>query len=276
MTSKIPNRIAQEDLENVTTWALPNVGASGKTLPSAEKEARERRQRSEEIIEDVDGDDLSFAPMTAQELQALTESAEKEGFNKGYQEGFAKGESDGRERGLEQSRLKADEVLSAQVSQLLQIAESLVEPIAEQDRALEKLLLDYVLVLTRQLLERELQTDSTHVLNAVKKAIQALPVGADNITVTVNPDDLALIETYAEERNKDWSFQADSQMLPGGCLIETAQSLVDYTIEQRLEVLSEQFRNKQLASDDDDSDESSSYHGSETDQLYPGDSGEPE
>lgn len=250
MTSKLPNRIALEDLKGVSTWALPNVGTAGKVLSSAEKEARERHQRDQEIIEDVDDKDLPFAPMTAKELQAITEAAEKEGFNKGYQEGFTKGEQDGRERGLEQSKKQADQVLSTQVGQLLQIAEALVEPIAEQEQALEKLLLDYVLTLTAQLLERELQIDSTQVLGAVQKAIQALPVGATNIKVSVNPDDLALIETYAEETKKDWSFLADAQMLPGGCRIETEESLVDYTIEQRLEELSEQFLNKQLASVD--------------------------
>lgn len=258
MTSKLPNRIAFEDLHDVTAWAPPSVGSGGKVLSSAEKESRERQRREQEIIEDVDGDNFDFSPMTAEDLQAITEAAEKEGFDKGYKQGLSKGELEGKKKAYDETTAQANEVLSNQVSQLLSIAEALIDPIDTQENELEKTLLNYVVELTRQLLERELQSDSSQVLTFLQRAVQALPIGAENIKVMLNPDDLALVETYAQEHQKDWSFQSDPNMLPGGCRIETRESLVDYSMEHRFESLCKQFLNRQLSGDDEDEVESES------------------
>ncbi len=127
---------------------------------------------------------------------------------------------------------------------------------AEQDDALEQMLVEMVSTLTRSLIARELLTDSSHILQLVQSALSALPIGANNLTLYLGPDDLAMVEAYAEEQRKDWQFIGDSSLLPGGCRLETRESRVDFSMETRLEALLEQFTSKELSGGDEvDSDE---------------------
>ena len=80
-------------------------------------------------------------------------------------------------------------------------------------------------------------------------------MGAKNIRITLNPDDLAAVETYAEEQQLDWKFMGDSKLQPGGCRIETPESRVDYSVSTRLQTVLEQFVTKQLAGSEDESQE---------------------
>ncbi len=260
MSYKSPNIIASEDLGEFDVWRLPDVGDATKVLPSAEKEQKDRVARSDEIIEEVDLEEsLELSPITAEELQAITEAAEKEGFIQGEKAGFEQGQKEGHEQGYQAGLEKAEQesrpVFEQQVAQLLQVAEALIDPISHQQQQLETTLLDYVTSLTRQLVERELLQDSSHILGVVKQAITALPVGSSHTTVCLNPDDLAVIETFSEENNKDWKFRGDPQILPGGCRIQTDESLVDFTIESKLQAMFGQFLDRQLTSSSDESED---------------------
>jgi flagellar assembly protein FliH len=79
-----------------------------------------------------------------------------------------------------------------------------------------------------------------------------LPVGSKNIRISLNPDDLAAVETYAAEQQLEWKFFGDVSLQPGGCRIDTQESRVDYSVSTRLQTLLEQFVTKQLASGDDE------------------------
>lgn len=251
MSKKIPNIIAAEHLENVSAWQLPSMDGSDNVIPSAEKELRDRAARADEVIEDVeDEESLMLSPITAEELQEITESAEREGFDQGKKIGLEQGQKEGHEAGyqagLEQAKTESNQVLEQQVSQLLQIAEALISPIDDQQTQLQSTLLQYVTVLTQQVIERELIQDSSHILSCVKQSIASLPVGAKNIKIILNPDDLALVESYSEEFDKGWRFQGDQQLLPGGCRIETRESLVDFSVESKMKAMFSQFLEGQL------------------------------
>lgn len=245
MSTQKPNRIAAEHLSGVSSWLLPEVGDGAKVLSSAEKEQREREARANEVMEDVEGD-VELTPITAEELQALTAEAEKEGFDKGYREGFAKGEADGKKLAIESTEKQAKTALDAQVGALLQIAEALMNPIADQEQQLKQMLLSYVTTLTQELLSRELKLDSQCVLQTVQAAIDALPVGAQAISVTVNPEDLELVEQYAESQSANWSFITDSDLQRGGCVVKTPDSTVLNTVEQRLRDICQKFLDAEL------------------------------
>ncbi|WP_439134318.1 flagellar assembly protein FliH [Pseudomaricurvus sp.] len=277
MIAKLPNLIASEDLQNCNSWNLPEVGRGANILSAetkkrqkleAERKAQHERERQSqsasqangtsqahgELIEDVGDEALSYAPLTADQLQDMADAAEKEGFDLGYGEGVVKGIAEGKKQGYEDGLAQAQEEirekLTTQVSQLLQVAEALVEPIQQQEDQLQQLLLSYVTTLTEQVIERELVQDSSHILSVVQRAVQALPVGAESIKVILNPDDLALVETYAQDHEKPWLFRGDGDMQPGGCRIESAESLIDFSVESRMKAMFSQFLDKQLVSSD--------------------------
>jgi flagellar assembly protein FliH len=272
MTGKLPNLIAAEDLKDYNAWSLPDVGTGAKVLAAqqlkrqqlaaqlrAEAELQLQREiqteqaaapQDGEIIEDVIDDGRAYSPLTAEQLQEMSEAAEKEGFDQGYGEGvvqgIAEGKKQGYEDGLAQAQAEARETLSTQVSQLLQIAEALVDPIGEQQAQLQALMLSYVTTLTEQVIERELRADPVHIQSVIERAFAALPVGAEKIKVVLNPADLALVEQYAAEQDPSWLFVGDPQLQAGGCRVESAESLINYSVEARVQALFAQFLDQQL------------------------------
>ncbi len=244
----LANRIPSSELGECQPWQLPEIDARGNIVASVEKQARDRRasedgsgENSGELIEDVDGHP-PIKPLTAEMLKEIADAAEQEGRERGYREGLDEGREAGRAQALAEKR----PLLEQQQKRLAQVAGALFQPMHEQDSAIESLMVEMICTLSRHIVRRELITDSGHILQIVREALAALPVGAKNLQVFLNPDDLALVETFAEEQQKDWRFIGDADLLPGGCRLETRESLVDYTVERRMQLLLEQFLDKQL------------------------------
>lgn len=257
MTEKnTTNRIPAEEAGGAKTWVIPPVN-DGRVLSSAEKEARDKRaallKNSKESISTID---LPAAPkkggMTAEQMQAIVEAAEKDGFTQGHKEGFAKGNAEGYEAGRQQGLMEMRAQLVAEQQRFQKLVHALQNPVAEQDDDLEHLLLDVICTLTQSVVQRELLTDSSTIIDLVRQAVDALPVGSKNIRVSLNPDDLAAVETYAAEQQLEWKFFSDASLQPGGCRIDTLESRVDYSVSTRLQTVLEQFITKQLANNDDD------------------------
>lgn len=256
------NRIPEEESGSFQRWMLPEMDQYGNIIEAEKRPEPPPRKSTEkatgnatveggEIIEDIDAADITMQPITAEHLQEITEAAEKEGFAKGRQEGVAQGKQEGVQQGyqegLQKAKQEADVQLRQKVQQLQQITNQLMVPFKEQESQLHLMLLDFVCALTRKVIKRELQIDSGDVLAVVKQAVAALPVGAKNLRLTLNPDDLAMIESYAEEKQLGWQFYGDASLTPGGCHIETAESQVDYSVETQMESLLEQFLTRQLS-----------------------------
>jgi flagellar assembly protein FliH len=263
MTSKsMPGRIASENLGEVTSWMLPLVDDSGRVLSSAEKEARIRRekmlQQGKEKIENIEIPAQQKTGMTAQEMQDIFDTAEKDGFTQGHLAGFEQGKTDGYEAGRQQGLMEMRAHLTLEQQRFQSLANALINPLTAQDNDLENMLLDVICSLTQSVIQRELVTDSSNILELVKTAVDALPVGSKNIRISVNPEDLAAIEIYAADQQLEWKFFGDTQLQPGGCKIETPESRVDFSVSKRLQTVLEQFLMGQLAqldseNDDDDS-----------------------
>lgn len=255
----LQNRIPAEAVESATTWVIPPITEHGRILSSAEKEARERRERllrrEKETIETIEIPEPEAPPqqgISAEEMQAIFDAAEKDGFEQGHKDGFAKGNAEGYEAGRQQGLMEMRAQLVAEQQRFQKLANALLDPVNEQDSDIEHLLLDVICTLTQSVVQRELLTDSSHIIGLVKSAVDALPIGSKNIRICLNPDDLAAVETYAAEQQLAWSFFGDSELLPGGCRVETPESRVDFSVSSRLQIVLEQFISKQLASGDDE------------------------
>lgn len=259
MTSKsLPGRIASENLGDVTSWMLPLVDDTGRVLSSAEKEARDRRekmlQQGKEKIETVEIPVQQKTGMTAQEMQEIFDAAEKDGFTQGHATGFEQGKTDGYEAGRHQGLMEMRAQLTLEQQRFHNLANALLNPLTAQDNDLENMLLDVICSLTQSVIQRELVTDSSQIVALVKTAVDALPVGSKNIRISLNPDDLAAVETYAADQQLDWKFFGDTQLQPGGCKIDTPESRVDFSVSQRLQTVLEQFLTGQLAQVDGEDD----------------------
>ena len=211
--------IRARDLVGVDVWALPSFDPEPEPVPEPEPEV------VEEEVEEVPLEEVQ--PLTLEELEAIRQEA--------YNEGFATGEREGFHSTQLKVRQEAEEALAAKLASLEQLMGHLLEPIAEQDTQIEKTLVHLVSHMARQVIGRELRSDSSQITQVLREALKLLPMGADNIRIHLNPQDFELAKALRERHEEQWKLLEDEALLPGGCRIETLHSRIDATMETRIE-----------------------------------------
>ena len=174
---------------------------------------------------------MGRGPLTAVQLQKLQEQAYKEGFEKGKKEGFTYGHKEGLARGRER--------LEEKVRQFDILMASLETPFQQLDDQVESELVELVIAMVRQLVRREVRNDPGQIIGVVREAMSILPVSSRNISLTLHPEDAALVkETYeSNESELGWRIIEDPVLARGGCRVSTETSQVDATLESRLATL---------------------------------------
>lgn len=221
--------IRAKDLKGVDLWTLPSFDPEvPEPEPSLEVEsaelqaeaAEQAQSESEEIaLEDV-------KPLTLDELEAIRQDA--------YNEGFSTGEKDGFHAGQLKAKQEADIALAAKLAGLEQLMTQLFEPIAEQDQQLEEAMVGLLGQMVRQVIQRELVSDSSQIRQVLGEALKLLPMGTGNIRIHVNPQDFEMIKALRERHEESWRILEDASLLPGGCRVESELSRIDATVETRL------------------------------------------
>ena len=222
-------------------WALPSFDEvetahhvpREQAQPEAEQAPEPEPQADEELPEEPE-----VTPFTVEELEQIRAEA--------YNEGFATGERDGFHSGQLKGQQEAKTVLDARVLELESIMTHLLEPIRGQDEQIEDMLLELVETMVRQVVQRELTTDSSHIQQVLRGALKALPLGAEQIRIYLNPVDFDTVKAIRERHEESWRLLEDDQLLPGGCRVEAEHSQVDASRETRLQQVIEQFNEQRL------------------------------
>ena len=235
--SKQKNRIPSElitDVEGVQSWSLPSVGEKKHVVTSPKKKPKPTKG---EIVEDYD--QSAPGPITAEQLKEITEQAHKEGYEAGYREGLNKGMKDGNAQGLKQGKEKAYKENHAQltdeITRLKNIADALHDPMQQQDVKLENVILDMAYHFAQELIQAEIEQKPDKLASLINSVLTALPIGAKNISVSLNQKDADLIESHIPVSQRTWSVKLNPTLRSGGCLIDTQESFIDYSVEKRLE-----------------------------------------
>ncbi len=120
------------------------------------------------------------------------------------------------------------------------------DPIAQQDQALEEAMLDLVLRISEQVIQRELTLDSSQIKQVVRECLKVLPVGSTAVRVYINPQDFEQIKALRERHGEeDWKITEDDDLLPGGCRFESLNTRVDGSIETRIAHIAQQILEQQ-------------------------------
>jgi flagellar assembly protein FliH len=216
------SRIPAEQTSGFSNWTLPEV-ATGKQ--PAERDS---------------GNKVVARALTARQLEEITSRAHREGFAHGVREGRTAGFAQGQEEG----RAAAREELQQHVAQLQNVMRQLLEPIAEQNTAIETAMTQLSLDIARAALDREPAVDAQALIPLVRRAIRELPVGERNITVLLHPQQIERVRDCAEWP-PNWRLQPDSRIDVGGCKVLTDHSLVDFSIEMRFRQIAAQLLARQ-------------------------------
>ncbi len=218
--------IRSRDIRGFDRWSLPSFDPQPE-LPEvpAEEDAPDAADECAAQSETVPEEQICLP--TLEELEAIRQAA--------HDEGFASGEQAGYQAGQQKARQQAETALNGQLQRLEQLMAQLLAPVAGQDEALEQAMLQLVIQVVRQVIRRELQLDSSIIRQVLHEALGLLPMGAGNLCIYVSPQDFALIRQLRERHEENWRIREDSQLLPGGCRVETERSRIDASVEARLE-----------------------------------------
>ena len=166
---------------------------------------------------------------------ALSEDALHDIRQQAYAEGFAHGHDAGSQEvrdALEAPLRHQAEEAGVRMAQMLQ---STRNSLIRSEQQISQHILELACDLARQVVRRELRADHEALKPVIDEALRELIVDGLPATVRMNPADLqamggALRETLASPVPE---LVADPAISPGGCVVETASTSVDATVEKR-------------------------------------------
>ena len=212
--------IRAKDVGAFDLWGLPSFDPWREPVEPEPEPVEEMVDEVEEVPLD------EVQPLTLEELESIRQEA--------YNDGFATGEKEGFHSTQLKVRQEAEAALTAKVASLERLMNNLMTPLAEQDMQLEKAMVGLVEHMTRQVIQREMKTDSRLIEQVLREGLKLLPMGADNIRLFINPQDFEQIKALRERHEERWRIVEDDTLQPGGCRIETEHSRIDASIETRI------------------------------------------
>jgi len=213
-------------------WHLPSFDEED----AAEKESETVEEEADQvIIEEVELEEVQ--PLTIEEVETVRQDA--------YNEGFAAGEKEGFHSGQLRAHKETEAAMAPRLQALEQIMQQLFEPIAQQDQALEKTMLELVQLISQQVIQRELELDSSQISQVLRDALKLLADEGEQVRVYLNPQDFDQVKALRERNEESWRIVEDENLAPGGCRVEAAQTRIDATIETRLKTLTQQLLEQQ-------------------------------
>lgn len=156
---------------------------------------------------------------TAEDLEALRQQAQQEGFEAGHAEGLAAG------------RAEAE----ADTQRLRQMLGQLGHFTEEAGADLAENVLDLALTVARELARAEIAADKQRLVPVIREMIETMPIMKPPARILANPEDVESLQAMlgAELPEDTWRLVADPNIEPGGCKIETATSRADLTLATR-------------------------------------------
>ena len=255
--SKQKNRISAEEVEqqgSVISWTLPRINKSGKIVKSAKREQKDNEKNSGIVIEDYKGT-VKPKPLTAEQLQQMADEAQKEGYDTGYREGLERGLTEGTTKGEKEGQARAynerKKELVDHSERLSAIARNLLIPMQEQDQHLENVILEMATRFAEAIVKTEIKHSPPILQKLVHQVLDSLPVGAKNISVYLNQNDSELINRYLPPENRDWDIKVDESLTAGGCRVETDQSFIDFSIDNRLKSFIDEVQKQEISGQDE-------------------------
>ena len=246
VSKEVPSELIRaKDVSAFDRWDLPSFEALDsepvyRAEPSAAEQAATAAAEAVLAAETPQMEAVELEavkPLTLDELEAIRQDA--------YNEGFSTGEKDGFHAGQLKAKQEADVVLQGKVAVLEQLMTQLFAPIAEQDQQLERALVQLVSQMSREVIRRELLADSSQLTQVLREALKLLPMGAGNVRIHINPQDFELVKALRERHEENWRILEDEQLQPGGCRVESEHSLIDASIETRLDLALKQLFEQQ-------------------------------
>lgn len=164
------------------------------------------------------------------------EEGRREGLAQGLEEGRKEGLAQGIEEGRHEGLAKGDAELQDKLERLGQLLTQLEQPLANLDREVEEQLVALTVAMTRQIVRRELVHGSSAIIPVLREALTSLPSAHRNLRIFLHPDDIPLVRAALTTKTVEYEarLEEDTNITQGGCRVETDDSRIDITVENRI------------------------------------------
>lgn len=165
----------------------------------------------------------------------------REIFENGLQTGLAKGRQEGAAAARQRCEDEAREAALAAGGFAAERMAKLVETFEAEFSAMESRLadrtLDLAISVAEKVLLREIRTDSHGILPVILECLSMLPNESNDLVIRLHPADLEVLQSIDGDRFSEFSprWQSDESIKPGGCHVETDQTLIDASLQTRWE-----------------------------------------
>ncbi len=175
-----------------------------------------------------------------EQARARVQEEQAEAFR---QEGYAQGFADGSVQGHGQAMLEAQEQVNAflnnQGQETAQQLAALVASAHAQLDAAEQVaargLLELACELARQVLRHEISINPNALLPVIREALTPLIADSKSTVLKLHPLDMDMLQDVlrSEYPNLPLTLLADASISLGGCLVQSAGTQIDGTLEKR-------------------------------------------
>jgi flagellar assembly protein FliH len=157
----------------------------------------------------------------------------------GYAEGYAAGFAQGHAQATLEGQRQITEYIATQgqesAATFVSLFDNVRQQLAQAEQVMAQGVLELACELARQVLRHEMSTNPNALQPVVREALGLLAVDSKAAVVRMNPLD---IEVLAEVVRQEFSSLAltllpDATLARGGCLVESAGTVVDGTVEKR-------------------------------------------
>ncbi|MCR5085715.1 MAG: flagellar assembly protein FliH [Succinivibrionaceae bacterium] len=166
------------------------------------------------------------------------------GAKQGYEEGLAQGREEGFSQGQEEGLANGERIVLEQAERFRHLADELSTPLRELNREVTDELVYLVSRLASVIIRREIKGDHEFLAKTIREAVAVLPKGQKGATVSLHPDDIALLEAaigaeYIKEQR--WQLVPDEQLAPGSVMVTDLTSTVNWRLDDRIDSLLNSF-----------------------------------
>ena len=200
----------------VEKWNPPSMGSSNNRVFRSEKNKAQQAEQSKPGI-----DQNSASVQTAKDIELSHNEAHEEGYQQGLK--------------------KAQKEIAEQKKQLLDIIHFFEQPLQYLNEEVEQQLNLLAVTLAQQLVRREIRAEPGEIVAVIRESVKMLPISTRKIKIFLHPEDAEIVKKALQldelDDEQNWILKEDPMITRGGCEIKSDQSIINATLENRLQAL---------------------------------------
>ncbi len=193
---------------------------------------------SAEVLEKMQ---LAMQPEVEQQAELIKKEAYEKAFQQGYDEGLEKGLNEGKTSGEAEARAQIQTALEPKLEQFDAVLQSLKKPYELIESKLYSELVELAVHVAETVVSKSIAENREWIIESVNKAVAKLPDSESDISVFLNPEDLAFIQISKPNSFEKWKLNENANIPVGSCIVKQDHSSVINDWKARFTEISEQL-----------------------------------